>query len=102
MKNFEQILSDAGITLTDEQNVDLNECYYNIKDTEVEPEYYQTPEFTLIDSLNKIGADSSFKNRAYIAVENGIHQYTGTKEQNLKMLELLNAGKLVKKIHLIN
>ena len=77
-------------------NVDLNECYYNIKDTEVEPEYYQTPEFTLIDSLNKIGADSSFKNRAYIAAKNGIHQYTGTKEQNLKMLELLNKGVLMK------
>lgn len=77
-------------------NVDLNECYYNIKDTEVEPEYYQTPEFTLIDSLNKVGADSSFKNRAYIAAKNGINQYKGTAEQNLKMLELLNAGKLIK------
>ena len=77
-------------------NVDLDECYYNIKDTEVEPEYYQTPEFTLIDSLNKIGADSSYKNRAYIAVKNGIYQYSGTKEQNLKMLSLLNEGKLIK------
>lgn len=77
-------------------NVDLDECYYNIKDTEVEPEYYQTPEFTLIDSLNKIGADSSYKNRAYIAVKNGIHGYLGTKEQNLKLLDLLNKGLLIK------
>lgn len=77
-------------------DVDLDEAYYNIKDTEVELEYYQTPEFTLIDSLNKIGADSSYKNRALIAVKNGIYQYSGTKEQNLKMLELLNEGKLVK------
>lgn len=77
-------------------NVDLDECYYNIKETEVDPEYYQTPEFTLIDSLNKIGADSSYKNRALIAVKNGIHGYTGTKEQNLMLLELLNEGKLIK------
>lgn len=77
-------------------NVDLDEVYYNIKETEVEPEYYQTPEFTLIDSLNKIGADSSFKNRAYIAVKNGIHQYKGTAEQNLKLLDLLNKGLLIK------
>ncbi len=77
-------------------DVDLDEAYYNIKETEVEPEYYQTPEFTLIDSLNKINVDSSFKNRALIAVKNGIKGYTGTKEQNLKLLELLNEGKLVK------
>lgn len=77
-------------------NVDLNECYYNIKETEVSPEYYQTPEFTLIDSLNKVGVDSSFKNRALIAVKNGIRGYTGTKEQNLKLLQLLNTGKLIK------
>ena len=50
----------------------------------------------MIDSLNKVGADSSFKNRAYIAAKNGINQYKGTAEQNLKMLELLNAGKLIK------
>lgn len=62
----------------------------------MEPEYYQTPEFTLIDSLNKIGADSSYKNRAYIAVKNGIYQYSGTKEQNLKLLDLLNNGLLIK------
>lgn len=77
-------------------NVDLDEAYYNIKDTVVEPEYYQTPEFTLIDSLNKVGEDSSYKNRALIAIRNGIHGYTGTAEQNLKMLALLKEGKLIK------
>ncbi len=35
-------------------NVDLNVSYYDIKPTPLSPEYYQTPEFTLVDSLNKI------------------------------------------------
>lgn len=75
-------------------NVDMNYYYGNMP--EQETEYYQTPEFTLIDSLNKIGADSSYKNRKLIAAANGIEDYKGTAEQNLKMLSLLNDGKLLK------
>lgn len=77
-------------------NVDLDIAYYDIKETEVAPEYYDTPEFTLIDSLNKIGADSSYQGRKWIAQKNGIANYKGTAEQNLKMLDLLNSGKLIK------
>ena len=77
-------------------NVDMNIAYYDIKDTEVNPEYYETPEFTLIDSLNKIGVDSSFKHRKKIAAANGIKDYTGTAEQNIRMLKMLNDGTLVK------
>lgn len=77
-------------------NVDLDIAYYDIKETEVEPEYYETPEFTLIDSLNKIGADSSYASRKDIAKKNGIANYKGTAEQNLKLLDLLNNGKLIK------
>ena len=76
-------------------NVDIDVAYYDIKDTEVDPEYYDTPEFTLIDSLNKIGADSSFKHRAKIAKANNIQNYVGSVEQNLLMLQLLNEGKLI-------
>ena len=76
-------------------NVDMNIAYYDIKDTEVELTYYQTPEFTLIDSLNKIGVDSSYKFRKKIAAANGIVDYSGTAEQNLKILDLLNSGKLL-------
>lgn len=75
-------------------NVDLNIAYYDIKDTEVEMRYYETPEFTLIDSLNKIGVDSSYKYRKLIAAANGITNYSGTAEQNVKMLQLLMDGKL--------
>ena len=76
-------------------NVDLNIAYYNIKETNVDPEYYDTPEFTLVDSLNKIGVDSSFAHRAKIAVANNIQNYLGSVEQNLLMLQLLNEGKLI-------
>lgn len=77
-------------------NVDLDIAYYDIKQTEVSPQYYQTPEFTLIDSLNKIGVDSSYKNRKLIALHNGIMDYAGTAKQNLEMLDMLNKGILVK------
>lgn len=77
-------------------NVDLDICYYDIKDTEVEPEYYETPEFTLIDSLNKIDVDSSYANRKKIAAANSIEHYSGTAEQNIAMLKLLNEGKLIR------
>lgn len=77
--------------------VDLDICYFDITEKEVEAEYYNTPEFNLIDSLNKIGVDSSYANRRRIAEANGIENYKGTAEQNLNMLELLNNGKLIKR-----
>lgn len=77
-------------------NVDLDVAYYDIRQIKVDPEYYDTPEFTLIDSLNKIGADSSYNNRKKIAIANGITNYSGTSAQNLELLQLLNAGNLKK------
>ena len=41
--------------------------------------------------------DSSFESRARIAKLNGIENYTGTAEQNTKMVKLIKAGKLIKK-----
>lgn len=71
-----------------EVNVDLNECFI---------EYYHIPEFTLIDHLKKIDVDSSYQNRKLIAIRNGISDYSGTAEQNLKLLNLLKSGKLIKR-----
>lgn len=88
--------SSAGKVNGISGNVDLDICYNNIVEVEVEPQYYQTPEFTLIDSLNKIGVNSSYKNRAKIAAANDIVNYSGTADQNLRMLKLLNDGKLIK------
>lgn len=77
-------------------NVDLDISYYDFEEISVEPKYYDTPEFTLIDCLNKIGADSSYSNRKKIAIANGIQNYSGTAAQNTEMITLLNSGYLKK------
>ena len=75
--------------------VDMNIFYGEIVVPNIKTEYYDTPEFTLIDCLNKIGADSSYKHRKKIAAANNIQNYVGSVEQNLLMLRLLNEGKLI-------
>lgn len=77
-------------------NVDLNIRYTDCGNVTVEPQYYDTPEFTLIDCLNKIGVDSSYNNRKKIAIANGITNYSGTAAQNMDILELLQKGQLIK------
>lgn len=74
--------------------VDLDVFYGDIKQAEINPAYYATPEFTLIDCLNKIGVYPNMETRKKIAAANGIANYTGTKEQNLLMLALLKDGRL--------
>ncbi len=87
--------TSSGIVPGINGRCDLDIFYGEIVVPKVEPEYYQTPEFTLIDSLNKIGVDSSYKFRKKIAATNGIEDYTGTAEQNLKMLSMLQEGVLL-------
>lgn len=82
-------------------NVDLNCCYADVmasaEPKEPKPiEYYKKPSFSLIECLNNIGVDSSKANRKKIAEKNRIENYTGTVEQNLKMLDLLLNGQLIK------
>jgi GH25 family lysozyme M1 (1,4-beta-N-acetylmuramidase) len=87
--------TSSGVVSGIKGTCDMNIFYGEIVVPSIAPEYYQTPEFTLIDSLNKIGVDSSYKFRKKIAKANGISDYAGTAEQNTKMLELLNDGKLL-------
>lgn len=62
--------------------------------------YY--PEYTgksvsIIDALKTVGEkDTSKAHRKEIAAVNGMPNYTGTAEQNRKMIQLLKAGKLLK------
>lgn len=78
-------------------NVDMNIMYDEIpEEGGVDTDFYEVPEFTLRDSLEKIGIDSSLEYRRRIAMVNGIKDYKGTAEQNLLMLKLLNEGKLKK------
>lgn len=65
----------------------------------VSGQYY--PKYTgstasIVAALNSIGVDSSKSNRAIIAKKNNIANYSGTAEQNTKMLNLLKQGKLLK------
>lgn len=51
---------------------------------------------SIVDALKSIGVNSSFKNRKKIAIKNGISNYKGKPYQNIKMLNLLKVGKLIK------
>lgn len=51
---------------------------------------------SIVDALKQIGVDSSFEHRKKIAEINNIYNYTGTPEQNTKLLNLLKQGKLKK------
>lgn len=59
-------------------------------------EYYPKYDETLVKVLDSIGINSTYAYREKIAFANGIVNYTGTDEQNLRMLNLLKAGKLIK------
>ena len=51
---------------------------------------------SIVDALDSIGVDSSYSNRKEIAKVNGINNYRGTASQNIEMLNLLKAGRLIK------
>ena len=51
---------------------------------------------TITKGLQNIGVDSSYTHREKIAKANNINSYSGTAEQNIKMLKLLKDGKLIK------
>ncbi len=51
---------------------------------------------SIAEALKSIGVDGSYANRKSIAIKNGITNYTGTAAQNIKLLSLLKAGKLIK------
>ncbi len=86
--------SSTGTVPGIDGNVDLNICF---EEQETKIEYYPVPEITLIDYLKKIDVDSTYANRKLIAIRNGISDYSGTAEQNLKLLDLLLSGKLIKR-----
>ncbi len=51
---------------------------------------------SIVTALQSMRIDSNYNYRKTIAKANGITNYTGTPEQNTKMLDLLKTGKLVK------
>lgn len=59
------------------------------------PRYFGTSG-SIVTALNSLNIGSSFANRKKIAKANGITMYVGTASQNVKLLNLLKQGKLVK------
>lgn len=47
---------------------------------------------SIVDALNSVGYNSSYASRKDLAAKLGITNYTGTAEQNLKMIELLKGN----------
>ncbi|GAF16266.1 hypothetical protein JCM19046_683 [Bacillus sp. JCM 19046] len=46
---------------------------------------------SIVTYLNSIGVDSSYANRARLASQNGIRNYSGTSAQNTQLLNLLRS-----------
>ncbi len=59
------------------------------------PKYTGTT-YSIVNALQTLKIDSNYNYRKSIARINGINDYSGTPEQNTKMLNLLKEGKLVK------
>lgn len=51
---------------------------------------------SIVEALQQINVDSSYSYRKKLALANGINAYTGTHTQNVRMLNLLKNGKLIK------
>lgn len=65
-----------------------------VSDPDPDPGEYPPPEpgEGLVDYMDRIGMDSSFENRALLAEEYGIENYTGTAEQNEQLLQYIAEG----------
>ena len=76
--------------------------YFRLKEKEKKKEKvsyypkYKGKSISIVDALVSLKIDSSFEHRKKIATKNGIKNYTGSPEQNTKMLNLLKKGKLIK------
>ena len=68
-----------------EQRLFLSGSYAKIPETRTD---------SIVKALNMVGVKSSFDNRKYYALLNGIESYRGTAKQNIEMLELLYSGLL--------
>lgn len=82
-KDFTTIKGTAGLK------------FKNLPEEEYFPKYTGNSK-SLVDALKSLKIDSSFSYRTKIAKANGIKLYVGTATQNLKLLNLLKNGKLIK------
>ena len=57
---------------------------------------YTGSSVSIVDALKAIKEQSSYDYRSKVAEVNGIKNYAGTSAQNIKLLDLLKSGKLIK------
>lgn len=96
-KAYAEIYGIANYSGTASQNLALLKAMRNIHEAVVE--YYKKYTGTsrsIVDALNAIGENSSKENRKKIAAANGIANYSGTANENTKMMQLLKEGNLKK------
>lgn len=86
-----QRLQNAGYDYNEVQSIVNEKLGYSTYYSACSPD-----ECSIVDGLKSIGVDSSFDNRKNIAIANGIYNYTGTSNQNERLLVKLRAGKLKK------
>ena len=95
--NEKLYVGDILVTKTKGHTVVVVESPWSV----VYPEYY--PRYTgkgtsLVSALATVGEkDTSFSHRKKIAWANGITNYSGTAAQNIALVDLLKAGKCIKK-----
>lgn len=99
-KEIAKVNGISNYTGTAEQNIKL--CNLAKKGLLVKPKTNTTKYFTpftntsIVDGLKSIGVNPTVDYRKKVAKVNGIFDYKGTAEQNIKLLNLAKNGKLVK------
>jgi len=63
------------------------------RSTEASPSPKSNEKISVYDYLTQIGQDGSYNNRKQLAAKLGIQNYSGTADQNLKLLNLLKTQK---------
>lgn len=98
-ENRKASLAKQGYNNYDEVRARVNELC-GVKTTSAPKVNYYARYFgtsgSLVDALNSLKIGSSLANRKKIAKANGISNYAGTAAQNIKLLNLLKQGKLIK------
>lgn len=86
-KSFTKIINSRGLKFKELNQTNSTKTYFT---------KYTGNTKSIVDALKSIKVDSSYSYRAKIAKVNNITNYKGTSSQNIKMLNLLKQGNLIK------
>ena len=94
--NIEEDIKDIQIAKEPAKKTKISKIAENIhkqEETLINSTYQNG---SIVDALKEINIDSSYQNRKKLAIANGITNYHGTYDQNVKLLKLLKDGNLKK------